>query len=50
MNKYKIRRAFVWVPLSITLGITIAATDFHRHALGFVWPSITAFVSNYITF
>jgi hypothetical protein len=43
------RRAITFTVLAIIAGVTLAATETHRHLLAAVWPSITAFF-DYLTY
>lgn len=43
------RRAITLTVLAITAGVTLAATEAHRHLIAAVWPSLTAFF-DYLTY
>lgn len=43
------RKAITLTVLAITAGVTLAATEAHRHLIAEAWPSITAFF-DYLTY
>lgn len=44
------RRFITLATLSVVLGVLIATTEFHRLALAWAWPFVTAFWDTYIAF
>lgn len=46
----KNRRLVTYAVLSVTLGVLLAATEFHRLALAWAWPFWVSFWDAYIAF